>query len=1242
MPQFSHLHVHTQYSLLDGAANIKSLIKKAKADHMPAVAITDHGNMFGAFEFYEAATKEGLKPILGCEFYLVQDRHVKQFSLGTKDKRYHQLLLARDHIGYKNLAKLCSLGYLEGMYSKYPRIDKELLLQHHEGLIATSCCLGAEIPQAIMYKGEEEAEKLFQWWHNLFGENFYVELQRHNLTNVNGQGMSQEDVNQTLIKFARKYDVKIIATNDSHYVEQDDANAHDILLCINTGEFQSTPKATEEEGGKGFRFGFPNDEFYFKSTDEMAALFKDIPEALDNTNLIIDSINTPKLAQDVILPNYTLPEGFATQGDYLRHLAYAGAKRRYGDLLPTEIQERLQFELDTICGTPFPGYFLIVQDFTTAARDMGVWVGPGRGSAAGSLVAYALGITNVDPVKYDLLFERFLNPERVSMPDIDIDFDDVGRERVFDYVAQKYGQRRMAQIITYGTMAAKSSIRDVGRVLQYPLAETDKLSKMVPNNLKLAEIFSKSVEEFKKDPDKNLSGDELDGIKQLQTIYHSTEPASKVLKDAAMLEGSVRNTGVHACGIIIAPEELTEYVPVSRAKDSNYMQVQFDVNVIEKAGLLKMDFLGLSTLTILKDTVAMIKENHGVDIDPDQLPLDDAKTYELFQKGETVAIFQFESPGMQKYMRDLKPTQFGDLIAMNALYRPGPLKYIPDFIDRKHGRKAVEYDLPIMEEYLKETYGITVYQEQVMLLSQKIAGFSKGKADELRKAMGKKKKDIIDKLKGDFMEGALKNGHPKDKLEKIYSDWEEFAAYAFNKSHSTCYAYIAFQTAYLKTHYPAEYMAAMLKSSMGDIKKIQFYMEECQRMGLKVLGPDINKSRSSFTVSDGKEIRFGMGAIKGVGEGAVEEILKDRDANGPYTSIFDLVTRVPLRSVNKKNLESLARAGAFDFDNRYHRAQYFVSPEDGKENGVELAIKYGTRVQDNKKSGQSSLFGGGSAGSSEEQEPKLPPVPKMSLLEECSCEKEMVGIYLSKHPMDDYKFEFPYITTHLLSQLDELQRISAEKKGKEHFQIMGIITGVKEQMTSTGRPMGRFTLMDFEGSYEFVLYEKDWIKYKNLIGKDYTVIIQGVCTYVERSGRSFTNILNLSLAADLKDTPLFTRLIIDLPLKNVSATSIFEEFFTKYPGNIKVVFNLFDGDGFSVSMNSRKSLALNEEVMEALCELGGKVNASIKKSAAEAEENEEFEDNLLPEEEGEPVAVKTPILEYRLIFNERWKPSSIS
>ncbi|MEC8693145.1 MAG: DNA polymerase III subunit alpha, partial [Bacteroidota bacterium] len=810
MPQFSHLHVHTQYSLLDGAAEVKKLVSKAAEDGMPAVAITDHGNMFGAFDFHVQCTKQGIQPVIGCEFYLVRDRFEKTFGQGKKDKRYHQLLLAKNETGYKNLAKLCSLGYLEGLYSKYPRIDKELLKQYSEGLIATSCCIGAEIPQTILFKGEEEAEKLFIEWYQLFGDDFYVELQRHGLENIDNTGLSQEDVNQVLIKFARKYNVSIIATNDSHYIDQQDANAHDILLCINTSEFQATPKATNEESGKGFRFGFPNEEFFFKTQEEMAELFKDIPEALQNTNKLIDSIESPELKRDIVLPNYTIPQEFSDMKAYLRHLSYEGCKKHYGGAIPTDVQERLDFELNTICESGYEGYFLIVQDFTTAAKEMGVWVGPGRGSAAGSLVSYCLGITNVDPVKYDLLFERFLNPERVSMPDVDIDFDDIGRDRVIEYVANKYGERRIAQIITYGTMAAKSAIRDVGRVLQYPLPQTDRLAKLIPNNLKFNKLFHIPAEKLAKDESMNLKSEEIDNIRELQQIYNGSDEASKVLHDAEKLEGSVRNTGIHACGIIIASQDIDELVPVARSKDSPWMQVQYDVTQIEDAGLLKMDFLGLSTLTILKDAISIIKDTTGDIIDIEEIPLEDTKTYELFQRGETNGIFQFESPGMQKYMRDLKPTKFGDLIAMNALYRPGPMKYIPEFVDRKHDRKPVVYDLPEMEEYLKETYGITVYQEQVMLLSQKLAGFSKGKDDVLRKAMGKKKRDIIDQLKGEFMEGALAKGFHEDVLHKIYSDWEEFAQYAFNKSHSTCYAVIAFQTAYLKAHYPAQFMAAVL------------------------------------------------------------------------------------------------------------------------------------------------------------------------------------------------------------------------------------------------------------------------------------------------------------------------------------------------------------------------------------------------------------------------------------------------
>lgn len=1183
MPKFTHLHVHTQYSLLDGAATIKSLVKKAKADGMPALAITDHGNMFGAFDFYQAVTKEGLIPVIGCEFYLVEDRHKKQFQQGQKDKRYHQLLLAKDQNGYANLSKLCSLGYLEGMYSKYPRIDKELLKQYKEGLIATSCCIGAEVPQTILWKGEEEGEKVFCEWLEMFGENYYVELQRHHLKNLDGTGISQEDINQTLIRFARKYNVPIIATNDSHYTEKSDANAHDILLCINTGEVQKTPKATNEEGGKGYRFGFPNEEFYFKSTDEMMQLFNDIPEAVDNTNLLLDTITPPSLTRDIVLPNYELPAGFTDQNTYLRHLAVDGARRRYGEMIPAEITERLEFELQTITNSGFAGYFLIVQDFTTAARQMDVWVGPGRGSAAGSLVAYCLGITNVDPVKYDLLFERFLNPERVSMPDVDIDFDDQGRDKVIEYVANKYGERRIAQIITYQTMAAKSSIRDVARVLELPLREADVLAKLVPGNLDFEKMLHKAPDELLKE--EVIRPEDVENVKKLQEIYGEDSLQAKVLKDAEKLEGSVRGTGVHACGIIIAPRDIDEVVPVARSKDSPWMQVQYDVNQIEKAGLLKMDFLGLSTLSIMKDAISLIKETTGDIIDLDQLPLDDKKTFELFQRGETGAIFQFESPGMQKYMKDLKPTQFGDLIAMNALYRPGPLKYIPDFIDRKHGRKPVEYDLPEMEEYLRETYGITVYQEQVMLLSQKLAGFSKGKADELRKAMGKKNKAIIDQLKSAFMEGAMANGYPQDRLEKIYSDWEEFAAYAFNKSHSTCYADVAYKTAYLKAHYPAQFMAAVLKSNTGDIKKITQYMEECSRINVKVLGPDINESRNAFTVTPRGEIRFGLGALKGVGEGAVEEILKERDENGPFSSIFDLASRVSSKAMNKKTLEAMARAGAFDFDNRYHRAQYFKPDDEGK-TGIELAVKYGQQVQADKISGQGSLFGE-VAKSPVTQEPKLPAIDKMTLLEELKEEEEVVGVYLSKHPLDPFRFIHRQITEGKNGTLKELHDLEKLKTSSQ-FVVMGIVTSARETISQKNEPFGRFTLLDFSGSYEFAMFGKDYLNNKHLLAKDYILIIRGSFEYSDKYGKCFTRYKDIMLASDIKPDTIVKAVQVNIDLEDIAEghDAALETILSQFPGVCTLWVQLMDKEEqIGVKMISSQRFDFNEETESVLDEL---------------------------------------------------------
>ncbi|MFM1969484.1 MAG: polymerase subunit alpha, partial [Bacteroidota bacterium] len=874
-------------------------------DNMPAVAISDHGNMFGVFQFVAEAYKNRVdpndknsplkvKPIVGCEFYITENRHRKTFSKEEKDPRHHQILLAKNEIGYKNLTKLTSLGYIEGMYSKYPRIDKELIHKYHEGLIATTCCLGAMVPQTIIRKGEAEGENEFKWWLNIFQEDFYVELQRHGME-------EQEKVNKVLLKFAKKYNVKVIASNDSHYVDQKDFNAHDILLCINTGEKVSTPAAREfsddDASFKNRRFAFPNDQFFFKTTAEMTEAFHDLQEAIDNTNEIVDKVEVLDLKKDILLPHFPVPKNFSTQDDYLEHLTREGAKRRY-ETMTAEIEERIAFELFTIKTMGFAGYFLIVSDFIKAGRDLGVFIGPGRGSAAGSVVAYCIGITNIDPIKYNLLFERFLNPDRKSMPDIDTDFDDEGRQKVIDYVVDKYGKNQVAQIITYGTMAAKMSIKDVARTLDLPLPESNALAKLVPEKpgISLKRLLhapykgEKSLEEKE-----SLNADDIENVKKLREIYEGNDIRSEVLHEAEILEGSVRNTGIHAAGIIIAPQDLTDLLPVCIAKDSPMWVTQIEGSVIEDAGVIKMDFLGLKTLNIIKTSLELIKMNYGLEIDIEKIPLDDEKTFHLYQKGETIGTFQFESPGMQKYLRDLKPDKFEDLIAMNALYRPGPLEYIPNFINRKHGREAITYDLEEMKEFLEESYGITVYQEQVMLLAQKLAGFSKGDADVLRKAMGKKQKSVLDKMKGQFISNASAKGFAEDKLQKIWTDWEAFAQYAFNKSHSTCYAFIAYQTAYLKSHYPSEYMAAVLNHA-GSIDKITFFMEECKRMGLDVLGPDINESLKSFAVNKKGEIRIGLGGLKGVGEAAVESIIEEREKNGVFASIFDLVKRVNQRT----------------------------------------------------------------------------------------------------------------------------------------------------------------------------------------------------------------------------------------------------------------------------------------------------------------------------------------------------------
>ncbi|SHM86049.1 DNA polymerase III, alpha subunit [Chitinophaga jiangningensis] len=1101
---FSHLHVHTQFSLLDGAADIKSLYKKAMASNQPALAITDHGNMFGVFQFVAEAYNNKLnpadpkdkrlkvKPIVGCEFYLVENRHKRAFTREEKDIRYHQVLLAKDDEGYRNLIKLCSLGYMEGLYGKYPRIDKELVLQYHKGLIATTCCLGASVPKTILRKGEEEGEKEFRWWLDLFGEDFYVELQRHGIP-------EQEQVNAVLLRFAQKYNVKVIASNDSHYVDQSDANAHDILLCINTGEKKSTPTMKEfsddDVSMKNRRFAFYNDQFYFKTTDEMSALFHDLPQAIDNTNEIVDKVQLLDLKRDILLPNFPIPKEFFTQDQYLRHLTFEGARTRYTEMT-AEVEERLNFELQVIENMGFAGYFLIVSDFIKAGRDLGVFIGPGRGSAAGSAVAYCIGITNIDPIKYNLLFERFLNPERKSMPDIDTDFDDEGRQKVIDYVVQKYGRNQVAQIITYGTMAAKMSIKDVARVMDLPLPDSNALAKLVPDKpgIQLDRIFNAPLEGDKSLADKEgLAGEDIENIKKLRELIKGEDLQGEVLREACVLEGSVRNTGIHAAGIIIAPQDLYDLIPVSTAKDSDLLVTQFEGSIIENAGVIKMDFLGLKTLTIIKNALELIRQNHGVVIDIDYIPLDDEKTYELYQKGETNATFQFESAGMQKYLRELKPDRFDDLIAMNALYRPGPLEYIPAFIRRKHGLEPTTYDLAEMEEYLNDTYGITVYQEQVMLLSQKLAGFSKGDADVLRKAMGKKQKAVLDKMKSQFMEGCQKNGHDLKICDKVWTDWEAFASYAFNKSHATCYAFVAYQTAYLKAHYPAEYMAAVLNNA-SNIEKITFFMEECKRMGIDVLPPDVNESFKGFAVNKQGQIRFGLGGLKGVGEAAVENLLEERKKEGNFKTIFDFIKRVNQRAVNKKSLEALAMSGAFDCFPELHRAQYFHKPENDPLSGLDRIVKFGQQVSAGSSS-IGSLFGADEL--PDVEPPKIPPCDPWPLIMKLNNERDVTGIYISGHPLDDYRFEMKHYQMNTVQELVEYQAdistpgSTGGRAREKNFRLPVFITNAQERISRNNRQFGIMTIEDYTGKFEFALWSEDFIRFAPYLKPGLCLFING-------------------------------------------------------------------------------------------------------------------------------------------------------
>ena len=1042
---FVHLHVHTQYSILDGAASIKELIAKAKEDGMPALAITDHGNLFGAKVFHNETIRNGLKPIIGCEVYLARRT---RFNKDDKVDAYgdHLVLLAKDIEGYHNLVKLVSYGYLEGFYYK-PRIDMELLRKYSTGLIASTACLGGVIPQLIMDRGGVEAEKGILEYREIFGEDFYLELMRHPSDDPGMNEKVYKDqvfVNNILLELGKKHNIKCIATNDVHFVDPGDAAAHDRLICLSTGKDLDDPT----------RLRYTKQE-WFKTKAEMYGLFSDIPEVLRNTVEVAEKIKIYKLNRDPVMPDFPLPDDFKDANEYLRHLTYTGAERRYGEI-DDKIRENIDYELSVIRRMGFPGYFLIVQDFINTARKMGVSVGPGRGSAAGSVVAFCTGITDIDPLKYNLLFERFLNPDRISMPDIDIDFDEDGRDEILKWVVEKYGRDRVAHIITFGTMAAKMAIRDVARIQKLPLQEADRLAKLVPErqgtSLKSA---YKEVPELR------------------QERNSDNELIASTLKYAERLEGSVRHTGIHACGIIIGPDNLIEHIPVCTSKDSDLLVTQFDGKHVEDTGMLKMDFLGLKTLSIIKDTLKTIREKKGIDINIEHIDLEDKASFELYSRGDTTGIFQFESAGMRKHLRDLKPNRFEDLIAMNALYRPGPMEYIPNYINRKHGKENIVYDLPEMEEELKETYGITVYQEQVMRLSQKLAGFTRGEADSLRKAMGKKIRRMMDEMKEKFIAGCLANGFEQKLVEKIWIDWEAFAQYAFNKSHSTCYAMVSYQTAYLKAHYPAEFMAAVLSRNINDLKKISLFMDECRRMDIQVLGPDINESDLRFTVNKAGDIRFGLSAVKGIGEGAVLSVIEERTRNGLFKDIYDFIERIDLQGLNRKTIEGLAGSGAFDCFPGLNRAVFFPSSEN-EPGFIDNLIKYGTKIQGERNFAQQTLFGDA------QSETIVKPVPSDTedwpLLKKITMEKELIGMYLTAHPLDRYK---PEIKNFCNTDLHTINNALTNLRGKETAFPAMVKTFRQGISQKSNRPYGIAELEDYNDTYQLRLWGNDFINFKN-------------------------------------------------------------------------------------------------------------------------------------------------------------------
>lgn len=1149
---FTHLHVHTQYSILDGMSKIPDLLKRTKELGMEAIAITDHGNMFGVLEFYNTAKKQGVKPILGCEMYVAEESRFEK--KGKEDRSgHHLIILAKNKEGYHNLMRLCSIAYREGFYYT-PRIDKELLRKYHEGLIVCSACLGGEIPQHILNGNIERAEKAAKEFIDIFGDDYYFELQNHGLP-------EQQIVNKQLIEFSQKFGVKCIASNDIHFVKDTDKDAHKILVYLNTGKKISDNLQMMYTG-----------EEYLKSPEQMAALFPEYPEAISNTQEILAKIEDFKIQRDPLLPKFGLPEGFTSEMEYLKYLTYEGAKKRWGDPLDEITKNRLDFELSTVERMGFPGYFLIVQDFINEARNIGVLVGPGRGSAAGSAIAYAIGITNIDPIKYDLLFERFLNPERISMPDVDIDFDDAGRERVIKYVVDKYGADQVAQIITFGTMAAKSSIKDVARVLELPLQESNALSNLVPGT----------------------PGTSLDkAFKDVSELKDKLENGSKLIKDvlnfAVQLEGSTRSTGTHACGMIIAPDNLMEYVPLSTAKDTDMPVTQYEGTLVESIGLLKMDFLGLKTLSIIKAACDNIYKRHNIKIDIDSIPLDDEKTYELYQEGATIGTFQFESEGMQAHLKNLKPNRFEDLIAMNALYRPGPMEYIPDFINRKHGKESITYDLSEMEEYLKNTYGITVYQEQVMLLSQKLAGFTGGEADTLRKAMGKKQRDVLDKMKPKFIEGATQKGHDAKICEKIWGDWESFAEYAFNKSHSTCYSLVAYQTAYLKAHYPAEYMAAVLTNNISDIKKITFFMDECKRMKLDLLGPDVNESDLDFTVNQKGQIRFGLAAVKGVGEAAVESLIAERQEKGGYQNIFDFVKRSNLRMLNKRCMDSLVKAGAFDSFG-VSRSQYLYQKNGETVNFIDNVIAFASKFQQNQQAAQASLFG-----DTEEDvimNPAIPTCEPLSSTEQLQFEKEVTGFYLSGHPLNEFKFEIEQFSN---VSIPDLKGDLKSLIGRD-LKFAGMVTSVVQATDKNGNPFGRFVLEDFDDSIEISLFKEPFLKFKHFFKTGLFVMIRATVQQRYQNAPYELKVVHICLLDEMleKETKSIE---LNIALSSVSTTLISDlhTFVTEYKGSCPFTFIIHDTPNMRTLSMPVPKLRVNAPVfIKKLREYHSQISIKIK------------------------------------------------